>query len=213
MFRSLSNVRKTIFRKLYSIRRLFYLSFQVKLQFFKTFILPYFDYCLSLAMYFNKHLIQKLSNLYSLCLYKLLKIKLINLTNAQVNAKLKSLNLMSFTSRVFYMCSIFSFKILKDSNSPFHLKNCLKLKDKNNAYNLRSNKFEQFQILKSKSKYGDLIFGNLFGNFLNTCFPFILTYNLKQLNTFIFSNFNELVDKFCSKFQKFLVNYDFLFYK
>ncbi len=78
-----SNIRKTVFKKLYSIKRIFYLSFQVKVQFFKTFILPHFDYCISLAMYYNKCLIQKLSSLYSLCLYKLLKVKLLNLTNAQ----------------------------------------------------------------------------------------------------------------------------------
>ena len=78
-----SNIRKSVFKKLYSIKRIFYLSFQVKVQFFKTFILPHFDYCISLAMYYNKYLIQKLSNLYSLCLYKLLKVKLLNLTNAQ----------------------------------------------------------------------------------------------------------------------------------
>jgi ribonuclease P/MRP protein subunit RPP40 len=34
----------TINRKLYSIKRLFYLPFKVKIQFFKSFILPYFDY-------------------------------------------------------------------------------------------------------------------------------------------------------------------------
>jgi hypothetical protein len=208
-----SNVRKSIFKKLYSIKRLFYLSFQVKLQFFKTFILPYFDYCISLSMYFNKSLIQKLSNLYSLCLYKLLKIKLINLTNAQVNARLKELNLMSFTSRVFYRCSVFCFKLLKDIHSPLNLKEFFKLKEKNNAYNLRSNNFEQFDIAKSKTKYGDLVFGNLFGSFLNHCFPYILSYNFKQLNTFIFSNFNEIVDKFFVKFPKFHVNNDFMFYK
>jgi hypothetical protein len=35
-------------RKLYSINRLFYLPFNVKLQFFKSFLLPYFDYGISL---------------------------------------------------------------------------------------------------------------------------------------------------------------------
>jgi hypothetical protein len=204
-----SNIRKTVFKKLYSIKRIFYLSFQVKVQFFKTFILPHFDYCISLAMHYNKCLIQKLSNLYSLCLYKLLKVKLLNLTNAQANARLQSLNLMSYTSRVFLWCAYFSFKVLKDGNSPVNLKKLFCLKEKNHSYGLRSNAIDMFSITKTRSKYGDLIFGNLFGSFCNSCFPFVLTYNFKQFKCFIFSNFNEIVDNFVVKFPNFLVNYDF----
>ena len=39
-----TELRKSINKKLYSIKKLFYLSFQVKLQFFKITLLPYFDY-------------------------------------------------------------------------------------------------------------------------------------------------------------------------
>jgi hypothetical protein len=45
-----TNLRRTVFKKLYSIKRIFYLSFHVKVQFFKTFILPHFDYCITLAI-------------------------------------------------------------------------------------------------------------------------------------------------------------------
>ncbi len=34
-------------RKLFSFKRLFFLSFEIKVQFFKTFILPHFNYCFS----------------------------------------------------------------------------------------------------------------------------------------------------------------------
>ena len=164
-------------------------------------------------MYYNKYLIQKLSNLYSLCLYKLLKVKLLNLTNAQANARLQSLNLMSYTSRVFLRCAYFTFKVLKDENSPVNLKKLVCLKEKNQSYGLRSNAIDLFSITNVRSKYGDLIFGNLFGSFCNNCFPFILTYTFKQFKCFIFSNFNEIVDKFVVNFPNFLVNYDFFFYK
>ena len=80
-------------------------------------------------------------------------------------------------------------------------------------YKLRSNTIDQFLITKTKSKYGDLIFGNLFGYFCNSCFPFILSYNIKQFKCFVFSDFNVIVDQFVSKFPKFNVNYDFFFYK
>jgi hypothetical protein len=70
-----SELRKSINKKLYSIKKLFYLSFQVKLQFFKTFILPYFDYCSTLIIYFIKTIIQKIANYYYYCLSRLLNFK------------------------------------------------------------------------------------------------------------------------------------------
>ena len=61
----------SINKKLYSIKRLFYLPFNVKLQFFKSFILPYFDYGISLLIYYHKTAIRKITKLYYLCLKKL----------------------------------------------------------------------------------------------------------------------------------------------
>ena len=49
-----SSLINSINKKLFAIKILFYLSFEVKLQFFKSFILPSFDYCLSLVIYFSK---------------------------------------------------------------------------------------------------------------------------------------------------------------
>ena len=49
---------------LYSIKRLFYLPLSTKFQFFKTFILPLFDNCLTLSIYYERYLITKLSNCY-----------------------------------------------------------------------------------------------------------------------------------------------------
>jgi hypothetical protein len=61
---------------MFSIKRLFYLNTSVKIQFFKTFLLPYFDYCLSLYIYFPKSAIQRICNIYNICLYKLFKFKI-----------------------------------------------------------------------------------------------------------------------------------------
>ena len=60
------NIKKLVNRKLYSIKRLFYLSTTVKIQFFKTFILPYFDYCSSLLIYYPKSSIQSLGRFFNL---------------------------------------------------------------------------------------------------------------------------------------------------
>ena len=44
-----ANVCLSINRRLYTIKKLFYLPYSVKIHFFKTFILPYFDYFISLT--------------------------------------------------------------------------------------------------------------------------------------------------------------------
>ncbi len=44
------NIESMINKKMYSIKRLFHLPKSVKVQFFKTFITPYFDYCSSLLI-------------------------------------------------------------------------------------------------------------------------------------------------------------------
>ena len=70
-----SNIKKIVNKKLYSIKRLFFLCTSVKIHFFKTFILPYFDYCLSLIIYFPSSSLQSLNNCFNLCLYMLFNFK------------------------------------------------------------------------------------------------------------------------------------------
>ena len=74
----ISDLRLSVNKKMYSIKRLFFLSFHVKLQFLKTFILPYFDYCSSILIYFPKSSVQKISNCYYHSIHKILKIKYSN---------------------------------------------------------------------------------------------------------------------------------------
>ena len=97
-----------------------FLNQEVKMQFFKTFILPHFDYCISLAIYYPKHLIDQLEKLYNYCLFKLCNIKLsvksyktfIPLDLQAQSNLLKDFNLMPFRYRLFYRLSLFSYKIL-----------------------------------------------------------------------------------------------------
>ena len=120
---------------------------------------------------------------------------------------------MSFVSRSFLRISYFISNILKSSSSPTNLRQSLSLKQSNNTYNLRSNKKDIFKTPLVSSKYGDLVFGNLIGNFCNKLFPHILSYNLIQLKCFIFSDFNSICNRFLSVYPKFDVKYDFFFYK
>jgi hypothetical protein len=64
-----ANICLSVNRRLYTKKKLFYLPYSVKKHFFKTFIPPYFDYCISLTIYF--HNIRKLCKMYYLCLFKL----------------------------------------------------------------------------------------------------------------------------------------------
>ena len=56
-----SSLSLSINRKMFAIKRLFYLSYSVRLQFFKTFILPFFDFGLSYIICFLRSAIQKLT--------------------------------------------------------------------------------------------------------------------------------------------------------
>ena len=55
-----SLVKKTVNKKMYSIKRLFFLCQTVKLKFFKSFIMPHFDYCSTLFYYLPKSTLQKI---------------------------------------------------------------------------------------------------------------------------------------------------------
>ena len=44
----IKNLKSLVNRKLYGIKHMFYLSKNVKFHFFKSFIMPHFDYCSSL---------------------------------------------------------------------------------------------------------------------------------------------------------------------
>jgi hypothetical protein len=99
-----TNVAETaikVNKKIHCIKRLFYLSTNVKLQFFKTFLLTYFDYCLTLTISYRKTALQKLSNLYYNCLNKLFKFQLNNMEFKWINDFLKKYNLFSFNSEYF----------------------------------------------------------------------------------------------------------------
>ena len=92
-------------RKLYSIKNIFYLSNDVKLQFFKTFILPYFDYSISLLVYFSKESVRKLAKLYH-------KINLSRFsTPYEMNSALKPFHLFSFQHRCVFRILSFIFKL------------------------------------------------------------------------------------------------------
>ena len=128
-----SNIKRIVNRKLYSIKRLFFLCTSVKIHFFKTFILPYFDYCLSIIIYFPPSAYQSLCNCFNLCLYKLFKFQPeINSLDEdedkimdEFTEKLHSYDLFTFQSRIYNKLLVFAHGIKTNGRAPVELKSYL----------------------------------------------------------------------------------------
>jgi hypothetical protein len=128
-----SNIKRIINRKLYSIKRLFFLCTSVKIHFFKTFILPYFDYCLSLIIYFPTSAYQSLCNCFNLCLYKLFKFQPVLSSDDEdeekimndFTEKLQSYDLFTFQSRIYNKLLVFAHGIKTNGRAPIELKSYL----------------------------------------------------------------------------------------
>jgi hypothetical protein len=209
-----ANICLSVNRRLYTIKKLFYLPYSVKIHFFKTFILPYFDYCISLTIYFHNTAIRKLCKMYYLCLFKLFGFKFLNLDCNIVNDLLFNDYIFSFHHRIVFRITSFLFKILYSWNSPPELKSWLKadkLQDLN--HNLRSNGRELVVPAFSKTKYGDLRFRNIFANYVNFYKLFNLNMSFQEFKKKFFLNLNSYVNTFLSLIPKFHVNLDFYFFR
>ena len=205
-------------RKLYSIKNIFYLSSEVKLQFFKTFILPYFDYAISLSLYFPREAVKKLAKLYYICLFKLLRVNVIGYSLMQINAALKPLNLFSFHHRCLYRILFFIFKLKSDRNSPERLRKGLEyVSSFSHTYNLRKTTLRKIKLAGTRTNIGDNIFRNAFGKLLNKLDFDEHEFSKDSLPLFkkkILSRFNDYMDIFtriCTNFN--FTEFSYIFYK
>jgi hypothetical protein len=111
-------LHKTVNKKVFALKRIFYLSSKVKLHFFKTFILPHFDYCASLFIYLTKTLLDKVTRLYNSSIFNLLRIDLSDKTDAEQLDLLTPFKLFPFFDRFLFRFALFSFKILTNQILP-----------------------------------------------------------------------------------------------
>ena len=167
--------------KLFSIKRLFQLATAVKIQFFKTFVLPYFDYCSSLAVYYPSCLVKKLTNYYYTCLSSLFKFCKNNFISNSCLSKrnnfLASYGLFSYQHRLLHRILSFANKIYFSISplaaphhqaSPLLLKNLLRLKDcRQSTMSMSLRSKANLDASKSNTKYGDLTFGHIFPKLIN----------------------------------------------
>ena len=158
-------------KKLYMIKRLFHLPSQVKLQFFKSFILPYFDYAISLCVYFHKNAIRKLCKSYYLCLLRLFRFKCDNRQFNVINDSLKIFGLFSFHHRLIFRVAVFLQNIVSRESSPCKLREWLKPVETRHHHNLRSCSRVVIATDRSKSSYGDFTFKSIFSKIMNTLGP------------------------------------------
>ena len=180
-----SELKRKIVAKMYTIKKLFQLCFSVKLQFFKTFMLPFFDYCSSLAIYYSKTAIQRMCNCFNLCLRKLFKIKNEATNNDELNIhnnKLEQLGLFNFEHRLVAKLATFVHKIINEPSAPSVLKVSLKPKSVTSTMHLRSHcqntLAHKLMIINSRhknalseplvsSKAGSSTFTHFFAKFVN----------------------------------------------
>jgi hypothetical protein len=137
---------------MHSIKKLFQLSTSVKMQFFKSFMLPYFNYCSTLAIYYTKTAIQRMCNCYNLCLFKLFGIKNSAQTNNELNDhnnKLEKYNLNAYEHRLMSNLATFAHKIINNDNAPLALKELFKPKPISNT--------DRESVLKNLLNYNILL--------------------------------------------------------
>jgi hypothetical protein len=204
-----ANIMLSINRKLYSIKRLFFLSFKLKMQFFKTFILPYFDYCSTLSIYFAKTTMLKLCNCFYYCLFKLFKWNFNDKTTNDIHLILKDFNLFSFQHRNFYRISMLIFKIYFKQQPPLLYQLILDNVNTNNRPATRSQtKLSSRPLMRipvPKNKFGKSTIGFIMCSFINKFFV-NSTQSIKLYSDALKDNICNLYMDYCDLFEKFNLN-------
>ena len=143
---------KAITAKVSNIKNLFFLSPLVRVHFFKTFILPHFDYCFSLFIYMEASVRDRLITSFNTCIYLLFKINLKNLEIKEQMDLLQPFSILPLELRLFHRFCLFSYKIVNKQI----LKNFLEsLLIKENNYNLRKNTQSIFNVATCTSNKGN----------------------------------------------------------
>ena len=190
-------LKSTVNQKLYSIKRLFYLSLNIKVQFFKTFIQPHFDYCSSLAVYFNKTLVNRIERFYNICLFRLTGIPFLNHSLSQQFTILKPYNLMPFKIRLFYKLNNFCYNIYNNRILSGFKKDIVF----NNLGYLRHT--TDVKVPFERTKFGLARLSVFLPKFINIILVNSLNFSFPDFRNFFFSNVLILLNKFITNFDYF----------
>ena len=186
-------LRKKVNRKLFAKKNIFFLSEKIKLQFFKTFLLPHFDYCASLFIYFGKTQIDNINRLYNSCLFNLLRIDLHDKPLEEQARVLTDYNLMPFKYRLFYRFSIFSYKII----NRFILHNINdELVQLDNSKNLRDATRNLYYVPSCRTMMGAKRISVCLPQLINKVMRSSFNLNFCDFKNFILDNLSILFVKF-----------------
>lgn len=206
--------RLSINRRLYLIKRHYYLPHEVKIKFFKAFIMPCFDYCNSLCIYFNNLLINKLSKMYYFCLKTLFKLNMSNLNLDQTAKALEKFKIQPFQLRTITRILVFINKICSNDHAPAELKTYLQLTTLNNLdHDLRSNNKTVVVKSRIKTRYGDLLLNHTGGTIINEINYLNFYINQKLFNKLLTNNVNKIVTDIFKIMKKFDTSSNLEYYK
>jgi len=210
-----AGLASAVTKKTFAINRLFFLSFDTKLQFFKTFILPYFDFGLSLIIYFSKTAIDRLARNYYHSLVRLFKFKLNNIPLDDINKLLSQHGLLSFEHRFILKLSKFSANVIHCPYAPSDLKKLLVQPEQNSQHNFRESTIQLISSDKFTSQYGEWTFQNFFANFYNKIkenrFLYTIT-DFKEYNIQLMKNLDIIVADSLKIFRKLAININLSFF-
>jgi hypothetical protein len=188
---------KKVNTKLYCIKRLKYLPHNVKVLFFKAFILPHFDYCSSLFTYFSHTLILQIENFYNTIIYKMFDIDLKPLSLKCQYSKMEDakLNILPFKYRLFMRFAVFSYKIMNKLILPsIHTKVTPNLNEFDRV--LRHDKDKFANIIATRTKGGERKLSFFLSKFLNSFLKNTYLNSLSDFKEIIKVNLDDNVKLF-----------------
>lgn len=206
-----SDVALSATRKMFALKRIFYLSDAVRIHFLKTFILPCFDYGLSLIIYYSQAAIDKITKAFYKCIYHILKIDCSKLSISEINEQLKPFRLSSFQSRIFVKLVSFGFQVMHSPQAPKELKAIFEKPVTMQRYNFRGSTSMNNFIAREEKGVVKMTFKSFFATLLNKTHSLqtlFVEFNIVNFNNFkfkIFDNLNAFLDQFVILYGQFRI--------
>jgi len=195
--------KKSINVKLYSFKKLYYLSRNVKSHFFKAFIQPHFDYCSALTIYLNKTQVNSIEKFHKVVLFRLLNVKLFGLNYLSQSPLLESYNLLPYRMRLCSRISIFCHKVINKiilsdfSNNLVFKTNCCGLGD---CTDKCSRHKEIVSVPDIRTNFGRQSFGYFLPKLINYIILDKYKLNIKDFRSFLSNNLFSLCETFINNF-------------
>ena len=165
------------------------------MKFSKSFILPYFDYCLSLSAYFLRATLQKLCTCFYASLFRLFKFDFTNFDVTGINEFLKNYGLFAFKLRVVMRLSLLTFKVIIYeapiilygiiSASDLDKDSKIGLTNEKRVLSLRSR--EKIISVNAISKFSRISFDIVFNKAKERGLPPNFDVNIQKFKTYVFN--------------------------